>query len=77
MREILPGHHIACHLREVPVAVLAQAAAKSGHETRCYRLRRKSVSISVLFASMAGIRRASSIRAWLYCSTTCGLVARR
>jgi len=27
MREILPGHHIACHLREVPVAVLAQAAA--------------------------------------------------
>jgi hypothetical protein len=27
MREVLPGHHIACHLREVPTAALAQAAA--------------------------------------------------
>jgi oligopeptide/dipeptide ABC transporter ATP-binding protein len=27
MREVLPGHHVACHLRDVPAAVLAQAAA--------------------------------------------------
>jgi oligopeptide/dipeptide ABC transporter ATP-binding protein len=27
MREVFPGHHVACHLREVPPAVLAQAAA--------------------------------------------------
>jgi oligopeptide/dipeptide ABC transporter ATP-binding protein len=27
MREILPGHHVACHLRDLPPAVLAQAAA--------------------------------------------------
>jgi oligopeptide/dipeptide ABC transporter ATP-binding protein len=27
MREILPGHRVACHLRDVPAAVLAQAAA--------------------------------------------------
>jgi peptide/nickel transport system ATP-binding protein len=27
MREILPGHHVACHLRDVPAALLAQAAA--------------------------------------------------
>jgi oligopeptide/dipeptide ABC transporter ATP-binding protein len=27
MREIMPGHHVAYHLREVPPAVLAQAAA--------------------------------------------------
>jgi oligopeptide/dipeptide ABC transporter ATP-binding protein len=27
MREALPGHHVACHLHEVPAAVLAQAAA--------------------------------------------------
>jgi oligopeptide/dipeptide ABC transporter ATP-binding protein len=27
LREFPPGHHVACHLREVPVAVLAQAAA--------------------------------------------------
>ncbi|MBV8089440.1 MAG: dipeptide ABC transporter ATP-binding protein [Alphaproteobacteria bacterium] len=27
MREVLPGHHVACHLRDIPAAVLAQAAA--------------------------------------------------
>ena len=27
MREMLPGHHVACHLREVQPTVLAQAAA--------------------------------------------------
>jgi len=27
MREVLPGHHVACHLPEVQPAVLAQAAA--------------------------------------------------
>jgi oligopeptide/dipeptide ABC transporter ATP-binding protein len=27
MREALPGHHVACHLRDVPAALLAQAAA--------------------------------------------------
>jgi oligopeptide/dipeptide ABC transporter ATP-binding protein len=27
MREVLPGHHVACHLREVEPAALAQAAA--------------------------------------------------
>jgi hypothetical protein len=27
MREVMPGHHVACHLRDVPSAVLAQAAA--------------------------------------------------
>jgi len=27
MREILPGHHVACHLRDLPPAVRAQAAA--------------------------------------------------
>src|SRR6201982_1103274 len=27
MREILPGHHVACHLRDVPAGVLAQTAA--------------------------------------------------
>jgi hypothetical protein len=27
MREVLPGHHVACHLRDVPAAILAQAAA--------------------------------------------------
>jgi oligopeptide/dipeptide ABC transporter ATP-binding protein len=27
MREALPGHYVACHLRDVPAAVLAQAAA--------------------------------------------------
>jgi len=27
MREVLPGHHVACHLRDVPAALFAQAAA--------------------------------------------------
>jgi len=27
MREILPGHHVACHLREVQTPAFAQAAA--------------------------------------------------
>jgi oligopeptide/dipeptide ABC transporter ATP-binding protein len=27
MREVFPGHHVACHLRDVPAAVLAEAAA--------------------------------------------------
>ena len=27
MREVLPGHHVACHLRDVPASVLAEAAA--------------------------------------------------
>jgi hypothetical protein len=27
MREVLPGHYVACHLRDVPPDVLAQAAA--------------------------------------------------
>ena len=27
MREVLPGHHVACHLRDLPPAVRAQAAA--------------------------------------------------
>jgi oligopeptide/dipeptide ABC transporter ATP-binding protein len=27
MREALPGHHVACHLRDIPAAVLAEAAA--------------------------------------------------
>jgi oligopeptide/dipeptide ABC transporter ATP-binding protein len=27
MREVLPGHHVACHLRDVPAALLAEAAA--------------------------------------------------
>jgi oligopeptide/dipeptide ABC transporter ATP-binding protein len=27
MREVMPGHHVACHLRDVAPAVLAQAAA--------------------------------------------------
>ncbi len=27
MREVLPGHHVACHLRDVPPAVRAQAVA--------------------------------------------------
>ena len=27
MREVLPGHHVACHLLDVPAAVRAQAAA--------------------------------------------------
>jgi hypothetical protein len=27
MREILPGHHVACHLRDLPPAVRGQAAA--------------------------------------------------
>ena len=26
MREVLPGHHVACHLRDVPPDVLAHAA---------------------------------------------------
>ena len=28
MREVLPGHHVACHLRDLPPAVLAKAAAE-------------------------------------------------
>ena len=27
MREILPGHHVACHLREVPPAAVTEAVA--------------------------------------------------
>jgi hypothetical protein len=27
MREVLPGHHVACHLREVHTAAFAAAAA--------------------------------------------------
>jgi peptide/nickel transport system ATP-binding protein len=27
MREVMPGHHVACHLRDIPLAVLAQAAS--------------------------------------------------
>jgi oligopeptide/dipeptide ABC transporter ATP-binding protein len=27
MREVLPSHHVACHLRDVPAALLAEAAA--------------------------------------------------
>ena len=27
VREVLPGHHVACHLREVQTAALAEAAA--------------------------------------------------
>jgi hypothetical protein len=27
MREVIPGHHVACHLREVQPTVIAQAAA--------------------------------------------------
>jgi len=27
MREVLPGHHVACHLRDLPPAVRAQAAS--------------------------------------------------
>jgi len=27
MREVLPGHHVACHLRDLPPALRAQAAA--------------------------------------------------
>ena len=27
MREILPGHHVACHLREVQPVMSAEAAA--------------------------------------------------
>jgi oligopeptide/dipeptide ABC transporter ATP-binding protein len=27
MREALPGHHVACHLRDIPAAVLAEVAA--------------------------------------------------
>jgi len=27
MREVLPGHHVACHLREVQTAAFAQAVA--------------------------------------------------
>jgi len=25
---VLPGHHVACHLRDLPPAVLAKAAAE-------------------------------------------------
>jgi oligopeptide/dipeptide ABC transporter ATP-binding protein len=28
MREVLPGHHVACHLRDLPPAVLAKAEAE-------------------------------------------------
>jgi oligopeptide/dipeptide ABC transporter ATP-binding protein len=27
MREVLPGHHVACHLRDVPAVAVAEAAA--------------------------------------------------
>ena len=27
MREVLPGHHVACHLREVQAPAFAEAAA--------------------------------------------------
>jgi oligopeptide/dipeptide ABC transporter ATP-binding protein len=27
MREVLPGHHLACHLREVQTAAFSNAAA--------------------------------------------------
>jgi hypothetical protein len=29
MREVFPGHHIACHLREVQTAAFSEAAAVS------------------------------------------------
>jgi hypothetical protein len=28
MREVLPGHHVACHLRDLPPALREQAAAE-------------------------------------------------
>ena len=34
MREVTPGHHVACHLRDVPPAVRVQAAAVPAEMTR-------------------------------------------